>query len=255
KDGQAIKDIEKVVRARNPYVERILYHVNVQGENAVRTIIKGIKALDVLGLDTIILGRGGGSDEELSAYNDEELVRTVFNARTPMISAVGHEGNWSLTDYVADLRVPTPTQAANEAFPDVMSVLERIEMLRRGIATNMRFGLQKRFERLNTQKAKLDAHDPVKKLKERKDRLAALSDGLSNRMKLVFNGKKNRFEVLAVRLHGLSPTAKLVKGFGYITTGDKPVTTVKDVAPGDELTVRIHDGLIMTEVKKTEETK
>ena len=253
KDGQAIKDIEKVAKARNPYVERYLYHVNVQGENAVRTIIKGIKALDELGLDTIIVGRGGGSDEELSAYNDEELVRTVFNARTPIISAVGHEGNWSLVDYVADLRVPTPTQAANEAFPDVMSVLEHIEILRRGIVTNMRFGLQKRFDRLNTQKARLDAHDPVRKLKERKDRLAALSDGLIQRMRLVYNGKKNRFEVLTARLHGLSPTAKLVKGFGYITTADRPVTTVKDVAPGAELTVRIHDGTIVTEVKKTEE--
>ncbi len=250
-NGQARNDIEKVAKKRNPYIQLILYHVNVQGVNAVSTILKGIKVLDEMGLDTIIVGRGGGSDEELIAYNDEAVTRAVYEAKTPIISAVGHEGNWSLIDYVSDKRAATPSEAAEEAVPDIMTTIHRLEQLRRGINDNMRSRLNERKLLLQTQKAKLEGHDPVRILKERKEKLAVLSDGLKQRIHVILEAKKSRCKVLITELHGLSPTAKLVRGFGYITADDKPVVSVDDVKKGDKVTIRIHDGQINTTVDDT----
>ena len=247
-NGQARNDIEKVAKKRNPYIQLILYHVNVQGVNAVSTILKGIKALDEMGLDTIIVGRGGGSDEELIAYNDEALARAVYEAKTPIISAVGHEGNWSLIDYVSDKRAATPSEAAEEAVPDIMTTIHRLEQLRRGINDNMRSRLNERKLLLQTQKAKLEGHDPVRILKERKEKLTVLSDGLKQKIQVILEAKKTRCKVLITELHGLSPTAKLVRGFGYITTGDVPIVSVDDVKKGDPVNIRIHDGQIAATV-------
>ena len=251
KNGQARNDIEKVAKKRNPYIQLILYHVNVQGVNAVSTILQGIKALDAMGLDTIIVGRGGGSDEELIAYNDEALARAVYEAKTPIISAVGHEGNWSLIDYVSDKRAATPSEAAEEAVPDIMTTVHRLEQLRKGIADNMQSRFNERKMLLQTQKAKLEGHDPVRILKDRQTRLSVLSDGIRQKMLVIFEAKKNRCKVLITELHGLSPTAKLVRGFGYITSDDRPVVSVADVKKGDPVTIRIHDGQINTTVEST----
>ncbi len=295
KNGQAIKDIEKISRKRNPYVQLLLYHVNVQGINAVSSITAAIPFMDALNLDTLIIGRGGGSDEELNAYNDETIARLVYNAATPVISAVGHEGNWTILDNVADLRAATPSEAAEFAIPDVMTSISRIEQFQKNIADNMRSILSDRKQRLHTQEAKLAGNDPVRKLKEREERLKVLSEGLNQkisviyerkkdlltmltkdliknigityerkrdralllaetltqRIRSVYESKKNRFDILVTRLNGLSPTAKLVKGFGYITVSGKPVVNVSDVKPEDEVDIRIHDGRIVTTVKET----
>ncbi len=270
KGGQAIQDIQKVAKKRNPFVQLILYHVNVQGQNAVRTIVAGIKALDVLGLDTIIVGRGGGSDEELAAFNDENVVRAVYDANTPIVSAVGHEGNTSLIDYVSDHRAATPSEAAEDSIPDVMATLHRVKQLKKGITDNMRSNFQKRKSRLDTQKAKLEGNDPARVLKEKKDKLQVLSDGIRDKIVVIYDTKKNRFQVLSdglrnkigmiyetkknkyrvlvAQLNGLSPTAKLIHGFGYITSGDDPVMSINDVGVGDEVSIRIHDGQIKTTV-------
>ncbi len=251
KDGQARKDIEKIARKRNPYVELILYHVNVQGQNAVRSIIDGIAQLDKMNLDTIIVGRGGGSLEELMAYNDEGIARLVYDASTPIISAVGHEGNWSLIDYVSDKRVATPTEAAEEAIPDVMSTVRRIGQLERNMADNAQNAVRLRFLRLQTQEARLAGNDPVKALNDRKVRLGHLQENLDRNIRTVFERKKNRFGMLLERLNGLSPTAKLVQGFGYIQMDGRPVQSVSDVKTGDVIDIRIHDGHIEARVTET----
>ncbi len=235
KEGQARKDIEKEALKRNPYIQLILYPVNVQGKNAVKTTIEGIEKLDKMGLDTIIVGRGGGTDEELIAYNDESVARAVFNAQTPIITAVGHEGNWALADWVSDKRVATPLEAAEEAIPDVMTVIKQIRQLEKNISDNMHRALENRKHRLETQAAKLKGNDPVRKLKERKDKLEKLSEGLTQKIHMIFEKKKNRFNVLLAQLNGLSPTAKLVKEFGYISVDDKPVTSISNVHINDEL--------------------
>ena len=119
--GAAIQDIRNIARRRNPYVQLVLYPAKVQGEGAAETIAKGIKVLDKMGLDTIIIGRGGGSIEDLWAFNEEIVARAIFEAETPIISGTGHEVDNTIADYVADLRAPTPSAAAELAIPDVMT--------------------------------------------------------------------------------------------------------------------------------------
>ncbi|MBR5969193.1 MAG: exodeoxyribonuclease VII large subunit [Lachnospiraceae bacterium] len=251
KNGQARKDIEKIALKRNPYVQLVLYHVNVQGENACRTILEGIERMDAMGLDTLIVGRGGGSDEELIAYNDEAIARAVYAAKTPVISAVGHEGNWALIDFVSDLRAATPSEAAEEAIPDIMTTIRQIRQLEKNIRDNMHNALEKRKLRLRTQEARLKGNDPVRKLKERKEKLKHLEEGLTQKIRAVYERKNHRFRVLLERLNGLSPTAKLVKGFGYISVSGQPVTGISDVQPEDILDITIHDGHIVTKVTET----
>ena len=274
KDGQAIQDICKVAKMRNPYVQLLLFHVKVQGQYAVNTIIQGIQTLDGMGLDTIIVGRGGGSDEELMCYNDERVVRAIFMAKTPIISAVGHEGNWSLSDYVADLRVLTPTAAGQAALPDVMTDLEHIRQLQIMITNQMHSHLQRRWLMLDAARNKLEGFGPQIQIERRKERLQyltaamqtgfmaaldnrkrsleLLSQDLRRKMESAFELRRHRCEVLITRLHGLSPTAKLVKGFGYISLNEKPVTTIQDVQEGDPLLIRIHDGRIRAQVTETQ---
>ena len=249
KNGQARKDIEKIAGKRNPYVQLLLYHSNVQGVNAVKTIIAGIKALDKKKCDVIIVGRGGGSDEELIAYNDEELARVVFAAKTPIVSAVGHEGNWALIDYVSDKRVATPSEAAEETVPDVMTTIERVSLLQKSISDKAHAQLALRMQRLETLHAKLEGQNPARVLKEHLEKLAALTESLRQKIRLIYEGYHKRWAVLTAELHGRSPTAKLVNGFGYITMEDKPLSSVQDAVVGNRIDVRMHDGHILADVQ------
>ena len=251
KDGKAIGDICKTAAERNPYVQLLLYHVSVQGKYAVESILEGIRTLDQMGVDTIIVGRGGGSDEELMTYNDERIVRAVFQAVTPVISAVGHEGNWTLTDYAADYRESTPTKAAVKAIPDVMADQRRLAQLQQTLIMQIRSQLQQRKLMLEAKVNRLQALDPRRILKEKQDRLQNLTEQLQHKMQAAYELRRHRCEVLITQLHGLSPTAKLVKGFGYISAEDKPVTSVYQVHAGENIQVRIHDGQIHAQVTET----
>jgi exodeoxyribonuclease VII large subunit len=249
KNGQAIKDICKIAEKRNPYVQLILYHVNVQGVNAVSTIVNGIKTLDGMGLDTIIVGRGGGSDEELNSYNHERIARAVAEAKTPIVSAVGHQGHWTLIDFVADKRVATPSEAAEETIPDVMTDISRIELLKNTIRDRMKAIIENRRLLIKSTLSDIEKNSPQNRLNENKDRLKHLSELMDMNIRSAFQKYNNRFEVLLAELNGLSPTAKLVGGFGYVTKENKPVKNVADVKPGDDINIRMHDGDITSTVK------
>lgn len=249
KNGQAIKDICKIAEKRNPYVQLILYHVNVQGVNAVSTIVNGIKTLDGMGLDTIIVGRGGGSDEELNSYNHERIARAVAEAKTPIVSAVGHQGHWTLIDFVADKRVATPSEAAEETIPDVMTDISRIELLKNTIRDRMKAIIENRRLLIKSTLSDIEKNSPQNRLNENKDRLKHFSELMDMNIRSAFQKYNNRFEVLLAELNGLSPTAKLVGGFGYVTKENKPVKNVADVKPEDEINIRMHDGDITATVK------
>lgn len=250
KSGMAIGDIRKNWKLRDPYVELCLYHVNVQGKNAVPTMLAGLDYMDKQGYDTLIIGRGGGTDEELNVYNDETIARKVASMNTPIISAVGHEGHWTLIDLAADYRSITPTHAAEKAFPNVMKDIHNLEHLMREMYRNMDNHIQRTWMQLNTGKAYLEKNSPGKRLEEQKSRLEQSRVKMSQRMEQIIVDRQHRFEKLVTRLHGLSPTAKLVNGFGHILVNDRPLTTVEDVAVGDNLKVTIHDGEIITNVTK-----
>lgn len=253
KGGKAIGDICTVAKKRNPYIQIVLYHVNVQGKNAVATIVEAIEYLDAMeGVDVIILGRGGGSQEELISYNSEAVARTVYNATTPIISAVGHATDIALIDEVADAKATTPTLAATMAIPDVMTDIKRVANLRAEMKIKMDNQLSQRKLLLNAKKATLEKYNPETKLKLQTERLEKIKTLLRQNMDGILASKKNRYEVLLARLNGLSPTAKLINGFGYISANNKPVQSVDDVNVSDEIQVTVHDGTVTANVTMVE---
>ena len=249
KTGAAIQDIMNIAKRRNPFVQLYLYPAKVQGEGAAETIVKGIETLDKMGLDTIIVGRGGGSIEDLWAFNEEIVARAIFAAKTPIISGTGHEVDNTIADYVADLRAPTPSAAAELAIDNVLDTLNRVKTVRASMDREMISKVREAKFSLEKLRNALDRLSPEAVLRDRQLALAQSVDKLHRLMEERLNRVKQRLEVDITRLHGLSPTAKLVNGFGYISDGDdKPVTSVKAVKEGDSLTVRVHDGTIDTKV-------
>ena len=247
--GAAIHDIESVAKRRNPYVELILYPAKVQGEGAADTIIKGIEVLDKMGLDTIIIGRGGGSIEDLWAFNDERLARVIFAAETPIISGTGHDVDNTIADYVADLRAPTPSAAAELAIPDVMTHIRKAENLKEVLGSRMDSILREYSLKLRNYSLKLERLSPERSIYDKQQYLADMTDRLHLSMKDVMQKYNHRLELDITKLHGLSPTAKLVGGFGYVAdTSGNPIRNVKDAKKGDRLTVTMHDGSVDTEV-------
>ncbi len=252
KTGAAIQDIMNIAKRRNPYVQLYLYPAKVQGEGAAETIVRGIETLDKMGLDTIIIGRGGGSIEDLWAFNEEIVARAIFAAKTPIISGTGHEVDNTIADYVADLRAPTPSAAAELAIDNVLDTLNRVKTLRSSMDREMMSKVRDAKFSLEKLRNALERLSPEAVLRDRQLMLAQSVDRLHRLMEERLTRVKQRLEVDITRLHGLSPTAKLVNGFGYIADSkDKPVTSIKGVKEGDNLTIRVHDGTIDTKVLGT----
>lgn len=242
--GAAIQDIRNISKRRNPYVQLILYPAKVQGEGAAETIARGIEVLDSMELDTIIVGRGGGSIEDLWAFNEEIVARAIYNAKTPIISGTGHEVDNTIADYVADMRAPTPSAAAELAIPDVMSTIRRVEAERIALDRSIRSRLNEVKMMLRNSTLKLESLSPEKMLGDHQQYLSQLSDRMHNLMEMKLTSYKNRYSVAVARLDGLSPTAKLKGGFGYIEKSGEPLMSVSDAKKGDEINITIHDGEI-----------
>ncbi len=253
KTGAAIQDIMNIARRRNPYVQLVLYPAKVQGEGAADTIVRGIQVLDTMEMDTIIVGRGGGSIEDLWAFNEEKVVRAIFAAHTPIISGTGHEIDITLADYVADMRAPTPSAACELAIPDVMTTLQSLRTLRDSLDFRMGKRLSEAKTLLQTEQKKLMLLNPVSRLAQQSQYLSELYDRMRNHIEKKYDRYSHRLEVLGTQLHGLSPTAKLVRGFGYISHMDMPVENVSTVKTGDDLEITLHDGVIQAKVTDVKE--
>lgn len=250
KTGAAIQDIMNIARRRNPYVQLVLYPAKVQGEGASDTIVKGIKVLDSMDVDTIIIGRGGGSMEDLWAFNEENVVRAIYEAKTPIISGTGHEVDITLADYAADLRAPTPSAACELAIPDIMTTINTLNSINNSLYISMSNKLSFARIRLDNFETKLSMLNPVYKLEQQNQYLAELFDRMKLAMNKKYQDSYHRLELLATKLDGLSPTAKLVKGFGYIESGGKPVTDAKSCNVGDKISITVHDGTINARVEE-----
>lgn len=248
REGDAIRDICRVAKDRNPYVQLFLYNATVQGASAPASIIQGIRELDKYGFDLIIVSRGGGSREDLAPFDDEQVVRAVYEAQTPIVTGVGHERDWTLIDYVADERFSTPTYAAQGVFPDIMSEIRRVHRLEDSIRRAMENAFRKRVLLLESRMERLERYSPELILSRKIERLEAATDELESSMTALIDKRKHRLEVILARMHGLSPTAKLVGGFGYISDDEGPITSVDMVGPDQDIFIRLHDGEIRSKV-------
>lgn len=257
--GAAIHDIISTAKRRNPYVQLILYPAKVQGDGASDTIVAGIKALDQYGVDIIIVGRGGGSIEDLWAFNEEKVARAIYEAQTPIISGTGHEVDTTIADYAADLRAATPTAACELAVPDIREVMEGITNREYTLRTLLKQVVRRYQMKLQQYQITIANFDPRFQLQEQKMHLAELEEQIHAVMKNKMTDYQHKLELYTKELHGLSPTAKLINGFGYIEgSNGEPVTSVKKVMEGDQISLTISDGTIITKaehIKRMDEIK
>lgn len=251
--GAAIRDIINISSRRNPYVQLVLYPARVQGEGAAESIARGIEVLDRMGLDVIIAGRGGGSIEDLWAFNEEMVARAIFECGTPVISAVGHETDVTIADYVADMRAPTPSAAAELAVFDYSQFEAQTDLYRRTLNRGMERRLERVRYRLNQDVLRLKMHHPERQLNEKRQRLADLEDRMGRIMERRVTAGRHRLALLAGRLQSLSPLEQISRGYGFITDGGgKRLESVSQVKPGDRITVRVRDGRAVARVEETE---
>ena len=251
--GAAIRDIINISSRRNPYVQLVLYPARVQGEGAAESIARGIEVLDRMGLDVIIAGRGGGSIEDLWAFNEEIVARAIFRCSTPVISAVGHETDVTIADYVADLRAPTPSAAAELAVFD----FGQFEAQLRGAKELLARGLKRKIDGVRYQteqyRLKLRLHDPQRQINEKRQRLVSAEDELKRLMERRLSDCRHRLALMSGRLHGQSPLEKLSRGFGFITDEEgRRVDHAASVRSGDRLSIRLADGQIEARAEQTE---
>ncbi len=241
--GAAVRDIINIAARRNPYVQLILYPAIVQGEAAAPSIINGIRALEEKQVDVIIVGRGGGSIEDLWAFNEECVAQAVFDCSIPIISAVGHETDTTIIDYVADLRAPTPSAAAELAVFDVFLAFREIREQECNLNRIMKNKIEWNKIRLQAFSARVKMNSPLGKVREKKTWLLNLEEKLTYAMNGQISLKRHSLEIYIEKLKGLSPLDKLNQGFSYVSDErGRTVTDVNQVQPGDSLQIYLKNG-------------
>ncbi len=248
--GAAIRDIQNITRRRNPYVQPILFPALVQGEGAAESIASGIRALDQIGVDVIIVGRGGGSMEDLWAFNEEIVARAIFECQTPTISAVGHETDTTIADYVADRRAPTPSAAAELAVYDIRELESMLLSQQLELNRSILERLERRKEQIRQYATRLELLSPGSQLNERRQAVADLEEKLHLRMEAILTQKKHSLELYAQQLEALSPLNKLSQGYAFVSgRKGRAIRSVSEVSQGELLQIHLLDGKITVEVK------
>lgn len=254
--GAAIQDIINISKRRNPYVQLILYPAQVQGQGSAQSIAKGIEVLDKLGLDTIIVGRGGGSIEDLWAFNEEPVARAIYNCNTPVISAVGHETDFTIADFVSDLRAPTPSAAAELAVNDYTVFISTFSEYKRKLNRELRQLISAKQSKVKEYKLRLYYASPAYQIKQKRQFIIEAEQKLQSFMNQRIKENRHKLELYITKLEGLSPLSKLSKGYALVVGEDnKPVRTVSRVKTEELLTVSLLDGDIRARIEAINEKK
>lgn len=271
--GAAIQDIINITKRRNPYVQLILYPAQVQGIGAAETIVKGINVLDAMPeVDIIIVGRGGGSLEDLWAFNERIVAEAIFNCETPVISAVGHEVDYTIADFVSDLRAPTPSAAAELAVFEYKKYEEDVLKLQRDLKDSIQRKIRLDREKLYGYKRQLDSLSPIRIIQSKRQRLSDMQINLDSIMKAKLTDRKKDLDslenmlsksmqdntvktrqelgILAEKLNGLSPLTKLKGGYVYASKEDKAIKSVNNISKGDNIELYLIDGKAMANVSE-----
>ena len=254
--GAAIRDIINIATRRNPGIRIILYPAKVQGEGAAESVAAGLAALDALGVDVIIVGRGGGSIEDLWAFNEETVARAIFSCHTPVISAVGHETDTTIADFVADLRAPTPSAAAELAVADVTAWLQALDEDALQLQRIMQRMIKDARSRLRECELRMRYAKPQQRLMQQKQRLDEYEERLRRAMQSLLEQTRHQLALIEERLRRLSPYEKLESGYGCILTEDgRRIRSVSQVAPGEVVQICLADGRMTARIQEVKETK
>ncbi len=247
--GAAVRDIIQITRRRNPYVQIILYPATVQGDAAAASIVNGIRALEALKVDVMIVGRGGGSMEDLWAFNERIVAQAVFDCKVPIISAVGHETDTTIIDYVADLRAPTPSAAAELAVYDIRQLTDTLDGYGSMLGKLMQRKLLESRDKVSGYERQLRYLSPVSRIREKKTYALSLEERLQVRMQQILREKWHRLAIYIEQMKGLSPLEKLNSGYSYVENeGGQNIRSVDQVSCGEILTIRMKDGAVKAKV-------
>ena len=254
--GAAVRDIINVATRRNPYIQIIVYPAIVQGDEAVSSIVSGIRALEQLGVDVMIVGRGGGSIEDLWAFNEEAVAQAIFDCQVPVISAVGHETDTTIADFVADLRAPTPSAAAELAVYDFAQLMDRFAAYGNALNHAMQGQLRRQQNRLENQKLRLKYLSPANQIQQKRTYCMDLEGRLTGLMNSALTQQHHRMALYAEKLKGLSPLEKLSQGYAYVEDADhKVINDVHKVKPEDTLQIYVKNGTIQARVREINEVE
>lgn len=254
--GAAFWDIVNVLSRRYPLATLVFCPAQVQGEAAAQSMVQALDVLEQQGnCDVIILSRGGGSMEDLWCFNDEQLVRRVARCTVPLISAVGHETDFTLCDYAADLRAPTPSAAAELAAPDLSDLPEQLQDYAQRILAAGERMLSFKTRQILEQSERLARLSPQKRLRQDEKKLQNLANTIQLSLKNGIMKREEQLQLQTARLRALDPLAKLSGGYGYITKQGRTVSSVREVSMGDVLTIRVCDGTVQAVVEQVSENE
>lgn len=257
--GAAIQDIRNIAGRRNPYVQLILCPALVQGEGAAASIVHGIHALEQIGVDVIIVGRGGGSIEDLWAFNEEMVARAIFDCRIPVISAVGHQTDFTIADYVADLRAPTPSAAAELAVFDYRQAMQELLGMRQQMDKELQRKVTVARNHLEHQRMRLHYLSPQQRMNENRRRVAEYEEKLTGRMEELLRERRHRLALLAGTLESYSPVKKLSGGYAFVEDGNhQALRSIHQIRKKDIVQIHLLDGTLtaaVTEIQAAEGVK
>lgn len=257
--GAAIQDIRNIAGRRNPYVQLILCPALVQGEGAAASIVHGIHALEQIGVDVIIVGRGGGSIEDLWAFNEEMVARAIFDCRIPVISAVGHQTDFTIADYVADLRAPTPSAAAELAVFDYRQAMQELLGMHQQMDKELQRKVTVARNHLEHQRMRLHYLSPQQRMNENRRRVAEYEEKLTGRMEELLRERRHRLALLAGTLESYSPVKKLSGGYAFVEDGNhQALRSIHQIRKKDIVQIHLLDGTLtaaVTEIQAAEGVK
>lgn len=252
--GAAVRDIIQIATRRNPYVQIILYPALVQGASAAPSIVNGIRALERQGVDVMIVGRGGGSIEDLWAFNERMVAQAVFDCTVPIISAVGHETDTTIIDYVSDLRAPTPSAAAELAVTAASDIDQEILNGQERLYRQMDRVLRRKKQQAEQMEMRLRYLSPANRIREKRTYSIQLEERLENRMQMILRDRRHTLALYIERMKAVSPLEKLNSGYSYVEAADgKNIRSVTQVREGDSLRIRVSDGMIDAKVEQVQQ--
>jgi exodeoxyribonuclease VII large subunit len=252
-DGAALRDILKVLKGRNPATQVVIVHSSVQGLDAPRELAEGVRTLNAYAeVDLIIIGRGGGSFEDLMAFNSREVVEAIFESSIPIISAVGHEVDISLADLAADVRAATPTQAAQLAVPDRTVLQHQLIGITRQLTRAMAKNLSQRAETLDRLMMRKIWRDPRELLEKRHRNLQSLNQCLARVVQKSMETRQHGLAMAAASLDNLSPLKVMARGYAILSQQERIIKSIDELDIGATMTARLRDGKLLLEVKTKE---
>lgn len=254
--GAAIRDIINTIGRRYPYCKVILYPALVQGENAKQSIVEQIKLADEQGLcDVLICGRGGGSIEDLWAFNEKIVAYAIYECKTPIISAVGHEIDFTIADFVADCRAATPTAAAELATPNRDVLKQTILQMRERMLKSIQYKIENYKLILANLERRIENNNPTALLKHKREMVESFQNRLNLMIQQILSAKKHQFALQIEKLKALNPLTIMDKGYSIAKRENEIIKSIQQVKVNETITITVHDGVIKTKVLEVKDGK